>query len=425
MTTLNELKIGVIGLGYVGLPLAVEFGKYYPTIGFDLKTERIAALKAGQDSTHEVLPEEFKQAKNLNYTHHLNDLAECNFYIITVPTPLDCHKQPDMTFLEKASEMIGKLLAAGNIVVYESTVYPGATEEVCVPILESESNLKLNEDFFVGYSPERINPGDKTHRLPNIVKVTSGSTPEIAKLIDQVYRSIIPAGTHQASSIRVAEAAKVIENTQRDVNIALVNELALIFNRLGIDTQEVLEAAGSKWNFLPFKPGLVGGHCIGVDPYYLTQKAIDVGYHPEMILAGRRINDDMGTYIASVVVKRMIQKRIHVTGANILVMGLTFKEDCPDLRNTHAIDIIHELQDYGAIVHVYDPWANLDEAKQMYNIALVQSLAQKQYDAIVLAVAHKQFSEMGGEGIRALAKPDSVIYDVKSVLPIEVVDGRL
>ena len=423
MIKLNELKIGIVGLGYVGLPLAVEFGKQYLTIGFDIKATRIAELKLGQDSTREVLPNVFKQAKYLNFTSQIDNLADCNFYIITVPTPLDCHKSPDLSFLEKATEMIGKLLSFDNIVVYESTVYPGATEEICVPILEKISSLTLNNDFFVGYSPERINPGDKIHCLTNIVKVTSGSTPEVAALIDQVYYSIIPAGTHMASSIRVAEAAKVIENTQRDVNIALVNELALIFNRLGIDTQEVLDAAGSKWNFLPFRPGLVGGHCIGVDPYYLTQKAEDVGYHPEMILAGRRINDDMGAYIASAVVKCMIQKHIYVDKANILIMGLTFKENCPDLRNTRVIDIISELQEYGAIVHVYDPWVNLEEAKQMYNIELVQNLYQQQYDAIVMAVAHQQF--LGIEDIRVLGKAQSVIYDVKSVLPADIVDDRL
>jgi len=422
---LNDLKIGIVGLGYVGLPLAVEFGKHYSTMGFDLKAERIAELKAGQDSTREVLPEELKEAKYLNYTNSPKELAECNFYIIAVPTPLDEHKAPDLTVLEKASEMIGQVLSSDDIVVYESTVYPGATEEVCIPILERESHLKFNEDFFVGYSPERINPGDKAHRLTNIVKVTSGSTPQVADFIDQVYGSIISAGTHKASSIRVAEAAKVIENTQRDVNIALINELALIFQRLGIDTLEVLEAAGSKWNFLPFRPGLVGGHCIGVDPYYLTQKAKDVGYHPDMILAGRRINDEMGIYIASTVVKRLIEKRIQVDDANILIMGFTFKENCPDLRNTRVIDIVHELQGYGANISVYDPWVDLEEAKKEYDIELVQHLNKNQYDAIIMAVAHKQFEELGVEGIRALAKRNSVIYDIKSILPVEAVDGRL
>jgi len=425
MIKLNELKIGVVGLGYVGLPLAVEIGKRYFTRGFDLKAERIAELKAGQDSTREVSPEELKQAKHLNYTSNSDELVECNFYIVTVPTPLDGHKHPDLTLLEKASETIGALLSYGNIVVYESTVYPGTTEEICVPILERESNLKFNEGFFVGYSPERINPGDQAHRLTNIVKVTSGSTSAAAELINQFYSSIIDAGTHKASSLQVAEAAKVIENTQRDVNIALINELALIFNRLGIDTHEVLEAAGTKWNFLPFRPGLVGGHCIGVDPYYLTQKAEDVGYYPEMILAGRRINEKMGFYVAAEVIKRMLQKRILMIDAKILVMGLTFKDNCPDLRNTRVVDIIHELNSYGADVDVYDPWVNLDEARQMYQLEVMPKMPNNQYDAIILAVAHQQFYEMGTKGIRALAKPNSVIYDIKSILPIDIVDGRL
>jgi len=427
MITINdsEFKIGIVGLGYVGLPLAVEIGKRYFAMGFDLKAERIAELKTQQDSTREISPEELKQAKHLNYTSNPDELVECNFYIVTVPTPLDGHKHPDLTLLEKASKTIGALLSYGNVVVYESTVYPGATEEICVPILERESNLKFNEGFFVGYSPERINPGDQAHRLTNIVKVTSGSTKAAAELINQFYSSIIQAGTHKVSSIQVAEAAKVIENTQRDVNIALVNELALIFNRLGIDTQEVLDAAGTKWNFLPFRPGLVGGHCIGVDPYYLTQKAEDVGYYPEMILAVRRINDNMGFYVATEVIKKMVQKRIQITDASVLVMGLTFKENCPDLRNTRVVDIIHELNDYGAQVDVYDPWVNLDEAKQAYNIEVTPKIPNNQYDAIVLAVAHKQFYEMGDEGIRALAKPNSVIYDIKSILPIDIVDGRL
>jgi len=423
--TLNNLKIGIIGLGYVGLPLAVEFGKHYSTTGFDLKSQRIAELKAGQDNTREVSTEELKLAKHLNYSNNLNELSECNFYIIAVPTPLDSHKNPDLTLLQKASATVGKLLTDNNIVVYESTVYPGATEEICVPILECESELKFNQDFFVGYSPERINPGDKDHRLTNIVKITAGSNPQAAKFIDQVYSSIILAGTHLASSIQVAEAAKVIENTQRDVNIALINELAMIFNRLNINTLEVLEAAGSKWNFLPFRPGLVGGHCIGVDPYYLTQKAKDVGYHPKMILAGRRINDKMGCYISQAFIKCMIQKRIHVDNAQILIMGLTFKENCPDLRNTRVIDIIDELQSYGANIHVYDPWVNEEEAREMYSIELVSKLEPNKYDAILLAVAHKQFYEFGTEQIKALTKSNSVIYDVKSVLPDNVVDGRL
>jgi len=409
--TLNNLKIGIIGLGYVGLPLAVEFGKRYFTVGFDLNQQRIQELKAGNDKTCEVSAAELKQAQYLDYSHDIKDLAECNFYIIAVPTPLDKHKNPDLTLLEKASMAVGQILSPNNYVVYESTVYPGATEEICLPILERESELKFNQDFFIGYSPERINPGDKQHRLTNIIKVTAGSTPQAAEFVDNVYKSIITAGTHLASSIRVAEAAKVIENTQRDVNIALINELAMIFNRLGIDTIEVLEAAGSKWNFLPFRPGLVGGHCIGVDPYYLTQKAKDVGYYPQMILAGRRINDNMGCYIAQVVIKLMIKKRIHIDNAKILILGQTFKEDCPDLRNSRVIDIIEELQNYGANVHVYDPWVN----EQV-------TLNTQSYDAIVIAVAHQQFYEMD---IKALAKEKSVIYDVKSVLPDDVVDGRL
>jgi len=426
MLTLDNIKIGIVGLGYVGLPLAVEFGKRYPTIGFDLNMERIAELKAGIDHTLEVSSEELIQAKQLTYTVDPNDLSECNFYLVTVPTPLDNHKHPDLTPLEKASITIGKRLTADNIVVYESTVYPGATEEICVPLLAQYSQLKFNQDFFVGYSPERINPGDKSHRLTSIVKITSGSTPAAANLIDQVYRSIITVGTYQASSIRVAEAAKVIENTQRDVNIALVNELALLFNRLGIDTSEVLTAAGTKWNFLPFRPGLVGGHCIGVDPYYLTQKAQDVGYHPEMILAGRRINDNMGFYVATEIIKLMIQKRIQVADAEILVMGLTFKENCPDLRNTRVIDIIQEFKGYGAKVDVYDPWADSKEAKQEYNLDLIRTVPKKnQYDAVVMAVAHRQFCEMSIAEIKAMTKPNSVVYDVKAILPTEIADGRL
>lgn len=425
MLTLKDLKIGIIGLGYVGLPLAVELGRRYPTIGFDLKTQRIAELKNGQDNTLEVSPAELAQAKLLTYSDKPESLADCNFFIVTVPTPLDEHKRPDLNLLEKASATIGQFLKPNSIVVYESTVYPGATEEVCVPVLEHYSGLKFNRDFFTGYSPERINPGDKAHRLTTIVKVTSGSTPEAAQLIDQLYGSIVQAGTFPVSSIRVAEAAKVIENTQRDVNIALINELALIFNRLGIDTQEVLNAASTKWNFLPFRPGLVGGHCIGVDPYYLTQKAEDVGYYPEMILAGRRINDNMGFYIASEVVKRMIKKRIHVVESNILVMGLTFKENCPDIRNTRVIDIVHELSDYGANVSVHDPWVNAQEVQTMYDLTFVQDLPNNHYDAVILAVAHQQFHDLGIAGIRNLVKSQSVIYDVKSILPVDAVDGRL
>ncbi len=422
---LNDVRLGIVGLGYVGLPLAVEFGRRYPTVGFDINPERIRELRAGRDSTLEVSEQELRAAKRLTYTDDLQDLAGCNTYVVTVPTPIDEHKRPDLTPLESASRAVGKVLKKGDVVIYESTVYPGATEEVCVPILESVSGLAFNEDFFVGYSPERINPGDKVHRLTTIVKVTSGSTPETARFVDTLYASIVEAGTHLASSIRVAEAAKVIENTQRDVNIALINELALIFNRLGIDTLEVLEAAGSKWNFLPFRPGLVGGHCIGVDPYYLTHKAQEIGYHPEVILSGRRINDGMGAYIAEQVVKMMTKRRIHVVDANVLVLGLTFKENCPDLRNTRVVDIIREFEDYHARIDVYDPWVDANEAYEEYGILPVRELREGHYDAIILAVAHRQFVELGAEGIRALGKPHAVLYDVKSILPREAVDARL
>ncbi len=425
MLTLDKTKIGMIGLGYVGLPLAVEFGKHFPTVGFDINAPRIAELRQGKDSSLEVDADELVQAKHLTYTTSANDLAGCNVYIVTVPTPVDEHKRPDLTPLVKASQTLGKVMKKGDIAIFESTVYPGATEEVCVPIIESLSGMKYNQDFFAGYSPERINPGDKEHRVVNILKVTSGSTPEVAEFVDQLYKSIITAGTHKASSIRVAEAAKVIENTQRDVNIALINELALIFNRLGIDTLEVLEAAGTKWNFLPFRPGLVGGHCIGVDPYYLTHKAQEIGYLPEVILAGRRINDGMGPYVAQRVIKMMIQRRVHVANANVLVMGLTFKENCPDLRNTKVIDIINELQSYNAQVDVYDPWINPKEAEHEYGITPVSTLEPGKYDAIILAVAHRQFHEMGVEKIRVLGKPQAVLFDVKYILPVDQVDGRL
>ncbi|MDX1252542.1 MAG: Vi polysaccharide biosynthesis UDP-N-acetylglucosamine C-6 dehydrogenase TviB [Gammaproteobacteria bacterium] len=425
MPDLNQTKIGMIGLGYVGLPLAVEFGKQLPTVGLDINPARIAELKAGKDSSLEVEPRELAQATQLSFTTNPDDLASCNVYIVTVPTPVDEHKRPDLTPLVKASQTLGKLLKKGDIAVFESTVYPGATEEVCVPIMESISGLKYNQDFFAGYSPERINPGDKEHRVINILKVTSGSTPEVADFVDALYRRIITAGTHKASSIRVAEAAKVIENTQRDVNIALINELALIFNRLGIDTLEVLEAAGTKWNFLPFRPGLVGGHCIGVDPYYLTHKAQEIGYLPEVILAGRRINDGMGPYVAQRVVKMMIQRRVHVANANVLILGLTFKENCPDLRNTKVTDIIKELHSYHAQVDVYDPWINPAEAEHEYGITPVATLEPGKYDAIILAVAHHQFREMGAEKIRALGKPHAILFDVKYILPADQVDGRL
>jgi UDP-N-acetyl-D-galactosamine dehydrogenase len=422
---LKNLKIGIIGLGYVGLPLAVEFGKQYLTVGFDINPARLQELKLGQDSTLEVDASELAEATHLTYSHALDDLKACNVFIVTVPTPINEHKQPDLTPLLKASETIGKVLKKGDVVVYESTVYPGATEEDCVPVLERVSGLRFNQDFFCGYSPERINPGDKEHRVTNILKVTSGSTPEVAEAVDQLYRSIITAGTYKASCIRVAEAAKVIENTQRDVNIGLINELALIFNKLGIDTEEVLKAAGTKWNFLPFRPGLVGGHCIGVDPYYLTHKAQSVGYHPAIILAGRRLNDGMGAYVASQLVKAMLKKRIHVDGARVLVMGLTFKENCPDLRNTKVVDIVNELKDYGVQVDCYDPWINAADAEHEYGISPVPAPAAGSYDAVVLAVAHQQFAQMGGEKIRALGKPVHVLYDLKYLLPAHAADLRL
>ncbi|OIN07770.1 Vi polysaccharide biosynthesis UDP-N-acetylglucosamine C-6 dehydrogenase TviB [Oceanisphaera psychrotolerans] len=418
-------KVAIIGLGYVGLPLAVEFGKKYPTLGFDINAARLAELQQGHDSTLEVEDEELAGAKHLSYSSLLDDLKACNVFIVTVPTPINEHKQPELTPLLKASETIGLVLKKGDIVIYESTVYPGATEENCVPVLERVSGLKFNQDFFCGYSPERINPGDKDHRITNILKVTSGSTPEVAEIVDKLYSSIITAGTYKASSIKVAEAAKVIENTQRDVNIGLINELALIFNKLGIDTEEVLKAAGTKWNFLPFRPGLVGGHCIGVDPYYLTHKAQSVGYHPEIILAGRRLNDGMGAYVASQLVKAMLKKRIHVEGAKVLVMGLTFKENCPDLRNTKVVDIISELQDYGVKVDSYDPWINPKEAEYEYAITPIEQPQAGEYDAVVMAVAHNQFSTMGVEQIRALCRPEHILYDLKYILPADASDLRL
>ena len=422
---IDKLKIGVIGLGYVGLPLAVEFGKKYPTVGFDVKSGRIAELVAGNDSTLEVESDELGEADKLTYTASTDALLDCNFYIVTVPTPIGDSNRPLLTPLRLASETLGKIVSKGDVVVYESTVYPGATEEFCVPIIEKVSGLGMNKDFFVGYSPERINPGDKEHRLPTILKVTSGSTPEAADFIDQVYASIITAGTHKASSIKVAEAAKVIENTQRDVNIALINELAMIFERVGIDTEEVLEAAGTKWNFLPFRPGLVGGHCIGVDPYYLTYKAQQLGYHPQMILAGRRINDNMSLYITSRIVKRMLEKGIQPNGANVLVLGLTFKENCPDVRNTKVVDIVAELKTYGAQVDVHDPWVSAEEAKAEYGIELVDNPADGQYDAVVLAVAHREFQALAEHGIRSLCREKSVVYDIKYVLPRGQSDDRL
>jgi len=422
---LDDTRIGVVGLGYVGLPLAVEFGRRYPTVGFDVKASRIAELRAGYDSSLEVEPAELRAVSQLSYADGGQDLAGCNVLIVTVPTPVNEHKQPDLTPLQSASRTIGEVIRPGTVVVFESTVYPGATEEICIPIIESVSGLTYNQDFFAGYSPERINPGDKEHRLTTIKKVTSGSTPEVARFVDALYRSIIPAGTHLASSIRVAEAAKVIENTQRDVNIALINELALIFNRLGLDTQEVLEAAGSKWNFLPFRPGLVGGHCIGVDPYYLTHKAQAIGYHPEIILAGRRLNDSMGAYVARQVIKLMTRRSCLGKDARILVLGLTFKENCPDLRNTRVVDILTEFTDYGISCDVHDPWASVEEARAEYGIELIEQPADDSYDAVVLAVAHRQFAEWGATRVRAFGKRDAVLYDVKQLFPREAVDGRL
>ena len=425
MHNLSDIKLAVIGLGYVGLPLAVEFAKKRSVVGFDINQARIDALKTGHDATLEVSDEELAEAAGLSYSANLQDLAACNTYIVTVPTPIDEHKQPDLTPLVKASETIGKVLKKGDIVIYESTVYPGATEEDCVPVLEKVSGLKFNVDFFAGYSPERINPGDKEHRVSTIMKVTSGSTPEVAELVDQLYRQIIVVGTHKAESIKVAEAAKVIENTQRDVNIALINELAIIFNKMGIDTEAVLQAAGSKWNFLPFRPGLVGGHCIGVDPYYLTHKAQSIGYHPEIILAGRRLNDGMGAYVVSQLVKAMLKRRITVEGARVLVLGLTFKENCPDLRNTRIVDIVKELRDYNITADVFDPWVDVAEAQHEYGLTPIDAPEQGAYDAIIVGVAHQQFKDMGAEAIRALGKPEHVVYDLKYVMPRNAADLRL
>ena len=421
---LRDIKLAVIGLGYVGLPLAVEFGKKRSVVGFDINQSRINELQYGHDATLEVSDEELSATFHLSFSSNSSDLNTCNVYIVTVPTPIDEHKRPDLTPLIKASEILGEVINKGDIVIYESTVYPGATEEDCVPVLERVSGLKFNVDFFAGYSPERINPGDKEHRVTNIKKVTAGSTPEIASLVDDLYNEIITVGTHKAGSIKVAEAAKVIENTQRDVNIALINELALIFNKMGIDTQAVLDAAGSKWNFLPFRPGLVGGHCIGVDPYYLTHKAQSIGYNPEMILAGRRLNDGMGRYVVSELIKTMLKKRIQVDGAKVLLMGLTFKENCPDLRNTKVVDIVNELKEYNVNVDVYDPWINKDEAKHEYNISPVTTLGND-YDGVIIAVAHDQFKEMSAADYRALGKESHVLYDLKYVLTAEESDIRL
>ena len=422
---MSNIKLAIIGLGYVGLPLAVEFGKKRPVTGFDINARRINELQAGRDHTLETEPQELSEAKFLKFTDKAEDLRACNVFIVTVPTPIDEHKRPDLTPLIKASETIGKVLKVGDIVIYESTVYPGATEEDCVPVLEKHSGLKFNRDFYAGYSPERINPGDKTHRVTTITKVTSGSTPEIANIVDVLYQEIITAGTHKAPNIRVAEAAKVIENTQRDLNIALINELAMIFNKMGIDTEAVLKAAGTKWNFLPFRPGLVGGHCIGVDPYYLTHKAQQIGYHPEIILAGRRLNDSMGAYVAAQLVKAMTKKCIQINGARVLVLGLAFKENCPDLRNTRLVDVVKELQAYNCQVDVYDPWVSAEEAFEEYGIQPISRLEKGTYDSIVLGVAHHQFATMGAEGIHALGKTDHILYDLKYVLPADETDLRL
>lgn len=435
--TLNQVNLAVIGLGYVGLPLAVEFAKIRNVIGFDIDAERIRELKEGEDSTLEVSEQELQQATGLILTNSVDELVDVNVYIVTVPTPIDAHRRPDLTPLIKASETIGKVLKPGDIVIYESTVYPGCTEEDCAPLLEQYSGLQYCNctipapcslhpaPFFLGYSPERINPGDKKHRVTTIKKVTSGSTPEVADLVDTIYNEIITAGTHKAPSIKVAEAAKVIENTQRDLNIALINELAIIFNKMGIDTEAVLQAAGTKWNFLPFRPGLVGGHCIGVDPYYLTHKAQAVGYHPEIILAGRRLNDSMGAYVVSQLIRSMMKRRIHVDGAHVLVMGLAFKENCPDLRNTKVVDMIREMVDCNIAVDVYDPWVSIAEAQREYGITPVTKPAVNAYDGIILAVGHKQFIDLGAASIRRFGKNEHVLYDLKYILNADESDLRL
>ncbi len=426
LKNIKSTKVAVIGLGYVGLPLAVEFGKHFETRGFDINASRIAELKAGHDSTLEVSGQELADVEKFTCTANLDDLKDCNVYIVTVPTPIDSANRPDLSALQSASRAVGKVLSSGDFVIYESTVYPGATEQDCAPILEEVSGMKVNQDFFLGYSPERINPGDKAHRITDILKVTSGSTEEAAEFIDTLYKQVIRAGTYRASSIQVAEAAKVIENTQRDVNIALINELALIFNRLGLDTLEVLETAGTKWNFLPFRPGLVGGHCIGVDPYYLTHKSQQIGYHPAMILAGRRINDNMGLHVAAEVVRLMVRRSMNLPESRILIMGLTFKENCPDVRNTRVIDVVRELQDFGADVEIYDPWVDPESVRAEYGIEVRTECPENgRYDGIVLAVAHRQFVEMSPAALHALGKPEHIVYDIKSILPIDQVDARL
>jgi len=423
--SLENVKLGIIGLGYVGLPLAVEFGKKYPTMGFDINTKRVGELKQGHDFTLEVSSEELADSEFISYSSDVDDLKDCNVYIVTVPTPIDKNKQPDLTPLVKASAMLAKVINKGDIIIYESTVYPGATEEVCIPEVERHSDFVFNEDFYAGYSPERINPGDKERRVTNILKVTSGSTPKVSDFVDSLYKSIVTAGTYQASSIQVAEAAKVIENTQRDLNIALINELAVIFNKLNIDTEEVLKAAGTKWNFLPFRPGLVGGHCISVDPYYLTHKAQAIGYNPEVILAGRRINDAMGAYVVSQLVKTMLKRKLPVNGANVLVMGFTFKENCPDVRNTGVIDILAELAEFEINVDVYDPWVNPEEAKHEYDVDLISAPKAGHYDAVIFAVAHNEFKALSENDIKVLMKNEHVIYDLKYMLDANLADIRL
>jgi UDP-N-acetyl-D-galactosamine dehydrogenase len=425
MRVSHELSVAVIGLGYVGLPLAVEFSKHRAIVGFDINRARISALREGRDTTLEVSAEELAAATGMTYTSDIEDLRQCNVFIATVPTPIDRFKRPDLGPLIRASETMGAVLKPGDIVIYESTVYPGATEDDCVPVLERVSGLKYNVDFFAGYSPERINPGDKLHRVTDIRKITSGSTPDVADVVDSLYREIITAGTHKAISIRVAEAAKVIENTQRDLNIALVNELSIIFNKLGLDTEAVLLAAGTKWNFLPFRPGLVGGHCIGVDPYYLTHMAQSIGYHPEIILAGRRLNDSMGEYVVSQLIKALTRSDIHILGARVLVLGLAFKENCPDLRNTRVVDIVNGLKSYGLLVDIFDPWVSKEEAHREYGLDPIDDPAKGVYDATIVAVAHRQFVEWGADMLRAFGKPQHVLYDLKYVLPVESSDLRL
>ena len=424
MFDVSESKICIVGLGYVGLPLAAEFGKHFPTVGFDVNPDRLAELQKGVDSTLEVSKSELTLATQLSYTNDIQSAADCNVFIVTVPTPINEHKQPELTPLIRASETIGRVLKAGDIVIYESTVYPGATEEDCIPVLERVSGLSFNKDFFAGYSPERINPGDKERRVTNILKITSGSTPEVAQFVDSLYQTIIKAGTHLASSIKVAEAAKVIENTQRDINIGLVNELAIIFNKLGIDTEEVLLAAGTKWNFLPFRPGLVGGHCIGVDPYYLVHKSQAVGYHPEIINGARKLNDNMGSYVANQLIRAMLKKRIHIDGARILLLGFTFKENCPDLRNTRVVDVVDELNQFGAEIEVYDPWVEIEALIDCGAVPIEQPVLGS-YDAVIMAVAHDQFKGYSADDIRALGKPNSVVYDLKYIWPAEACDLRL